>query len=109
LDKKEEEGDQWGLLPGVNPEDLTILQDYKEFSKSARGERILAHLRMILHADETQTHEEELSHRGTFTPIDTTAYFIRCGMRRAWALVQSHVNGLDELERMRRENESTSR
>jgi len=99
----EEEGDQWGLIPEVDPANLTILNDYKEFSKTTRGERILSHLRDMLHAGETKTVEEQLTEMGQHTPIDTTAFFIRTGMRRAWYLIDAHVNGLDRMEAMRRE------
>jgi hypothetical protein len=100
-----EEGDQWGLLPGVEADDLQILQDYKEWARTTRGERILEHLRKILHAGETITMEElmteQLAREGKFIPIDVNALLIRTGMRRAWALIDAHVNGLDNLEKAR--------
>jgi hypothetical protein len=99
----EEAGDQWGLLPGVDPGDLQILADYEAFSKTPRGERILDHLRIRLHAEETRTVEEALTDMGQPTPIDTTALLIRTGMRRAWSIIDSHVNALTNLEKMRRE------
>ena len=101
MEERVEEGDQWGLLPGVEPGDLSILADYQEFARTPRGERILEHLKMILHAGETLTIEEQMTQSGQYTPIDPTALLIRTGMRRAWALIETHVHGLERLENAR--------
>lgn len=90
------EKDQWGQESDITAEDMQIWGDYREWGRSAVGQRILAHLEEHLHAEETITPEEI---RGD--PIDPTAYLVRSGMRRAFRFIKTQIDALDRIEARR--------
>ena len=95
------EKDSYGLEQDISMEDLAILQDYKEVFSTPRGERILEHLKMSFHVQETKTIEEMLTDNGQPTQIDTTALLIREGMRRAYRFIENHIDGMDRITEAR--------
>jgi len=98
----EREEDPYGLEGGLDPEILEIWTDYRAWARTARGKRILAHIAEHCGASETKTFEELETSMGRPTPIDTTAFFLREGMRRLYRFILAQTTAIDDLENAKR-------